>query len=147
VRRFSSFNFLMPPRNRLSLVWLRARWPIIEGGIAAMIDTRSTRRPLDLKMPEAFDRPGAPTTRMPGEGLTNGPVSWRNEDRTFGVLAAGICEAHIRQTLSSALGYFDSDPGPPAPMPSPDRFGLSPGASPPGRGRVRRLETDMSIWR
>lgn len=111
-----SFNFLMLPSEIIgqSLVYKSPMADIEEGGIGGTIDTR-TRRPLDLKTFEAFGSLQGAYNENAGDIDPNGSalVSWRNEDRTFGVLVAGIYQKrNIRRDAVEVLGYFDSDPGP-----------------------------------
>lgn len=110
-----SFNFLMLPSEIIgqSLVYKSPMADLEEGGIGGTVDTR-TRLPLDLKTFEAFGSIQGAYNENAGDIDPNASalVSWRNEDRTFGVLVAGIYQKrNIRRDAVEVLGYFDSDPG------------------------------------
>ncbi len=111
-----SFNFLMLPSEIIgqTLVYKSPTADLEEGGIGGAIDTR-TRRPLDLKEFEAFGSVQGAYNENAGDLDPNASalVSWRNADKTLGVLVAGIYQKrNIRRDGVEVLGYFDNDPGP-----------------------------------
>ncbi|HEX8470658.1 MAG TPA: TonB-dependent receptor, partial [Brevundimonas sp.] len=110
-----SFNFLMLPSEIIgqTLVYKSPMADLEEGGIGGTVDTR-TRRPLDLKAFEAFGSLQGAYNENAGDIDPNGSalISWHNEDKTFGVLVAGIYQKrNIRRDGVEVLGYFDADPG------------------------------------
>jgi len=110
-----SFNFLMLPSEIIgqTLVYKSPMADLEEGGIGGTVDTR-TRRPLDLKPFEAFGSIQAAYNENSGDTDPNASalISWHNEDKTLGVLVAGIYQKrNIRRDAVEVLGYFDADPG------------------------------------
>jgi len=122
-----SFNYLILPSDVIGQVnvFKSPQADFEEGGIGGTINV-ITRNPLDL---EAFSLQGSiqdAYTDMSSNSDPQGSLlfSWKNQDSTFGVLAAAIYqERHIRRDGIETLGYFDIDAGGPGTTTAPSLIG------------------------
>ncbi len=105
-----SFNYLLLPSDLIGLltVYKSPTAELNEGGIGGTIDVR-TRKPLDL---EPFAISGSVQNAHTENSGSNDPnasvlVSWRNPQRTFGVLFSSVFDRRdIRRDGVEVLGYF-----------------------------------------
>lgn len=111
-----SFNFLMLPSEIIgqTIVYKSPTAALEEGGVGGTVDV-ITRKPLDLEPISAFASAQGAYTELSDkwDPQLSGLLSWRNQDRTFGLLVAGVYQKReIRRDAVEVLGYFDNDPGP-----------------------------------
>ncbi len=113
-----SFNYLMLPSDIIGQVrvYKSSQANLEEGGIGGTVDV-ITRKPFDLDSFTAVANLQLAHTELADETDPNvsGLISWTNDQRTFGVMAAAVRqERNIRRDGVEVLGYFtaDADPGP-----------------------------------
>ncbi len=113
-----SFNYLMLPSDIIGQVEIlkSPQANVEEGGIGGVVNVK-TRNPLDLDPFRLYVTAQAAYTDQAEETdpHLSGLFSWKNDDETFGILAAAVRqERNIRRDGVEVLGYFtaDADPGP-----------------------------------